>query len=92
MQRPSVLGGACAQTAAMSLKKERKESRLARLKSCQRFAPNPHSSERSFLASSRVNSGERETLETFLAKIAQEQKLRPGIHPGYRRLGESEER
>jgi DNA-binding MarR family transcriptional regulator len=38
-----------------------------------------------------LNPEERETLETFLAKIAQEQKLRPGIHPGYRRLGEREQ-
>lgn len=38
-----------------------------------------------------LNPEERETLEMFLAKIAQEQKLRPGIHPGYRRLGEREE-
>jgi DNA-binding MarR family transcriptional regulator len=37
-----------------------------------------------------LNSDERKTLETILAKIAQEQKLRAGIHPGYRRLGERE--
>ena len=34
-----------------------------------------------------LNSGEREMLEKLLARIAEEQKLRPGIHPGYRRLG-----
>jgi DNA-binding MarR family transcriptional regulator len=34
---------------------------------------------------------EREVLEKFLIRIAEEQKLRPGIHPGYRRLGEREE-
>jgi DNA-binding MarR family transcriptional regulator len=39
-----------------------------------------------------LNPGEREVLEQFLARIAEEQKLRPGIHPGYRRLGEREER
>jgi hypothetical protein len=27
-------------------------------------------------------------LEQLLSKIAKEQALRPGIHPGYRRLGE----
>jgi len=37
-----------------------------------------------------LNSGERETLEKLLARIAEEQRLRPGIHPGYRRLGERE--
>jgi hypothetical protein len=31
-------------------------------------------------------------LERLLARIAEEQKLRPGIHPGYRRLGEGDER
>ena len=34
-----------------------------------------------------LNSDERETLEKLLATIAAEQKLRTGIHPGYRRLG-----
>jgi hypothetical protein len=29
-------------------------------------------------------------LEKLLARIAEEQRLRPGIHPGYRRLGERE--
>ena len=38
-----------------------------------------------------LNSDERETLEKMLAKIAEQQKLRPGIHPGYRRLGGREE-
>ena len=37
-----------------------------------------------------LNSGERETLEKLLARIAEQQRLRPGIHPGYRRLGERE--
>jgi DNA-binding MarR family transcriptional regulator len=37
-----------------------------------------------------LNPDERETLAKFLAKIAEQQKLRPGIHPGYRRLGERE--
>jgi DNA-binding MarR family transcriptional regulator len=37
-----------------------------------------------------LNSGERETLNQLLARIAKEQQLRPGIHPGYRRLGERE--
>ena len=35
-----------------------------------------------------LSHDEREILEKFLARIAEEQKLRPGIHPGYRRLGE----
>jgi DNA-binding MarR family transcriptional regulator len=35
-----------------------------------------------------LNPDEREMLEKFLVRIAEEQKLRPGIHPGYRRLGE----
>ena len=34
-----------------------------------------------------LNSAEREMLEKLLARIAEEQKLRPGIHPGYRRMG-----
>jgi DNA-binding MarR family transcriptional regulator len=38
-----------------------------------------------------LNADERETLERFLAKIAEQQQLRPGIHPGYRRLGGREE-
>ena len=37
-----------------------------------------------------LTSGERETLKQLLARIAEEQQLRPGIHPGYRRLGERE--
>ena len=37
-----------------------------------------------------LSSGEREMLEKLLVRIAEEQKLRPGIHPGYRRLGERE--
>lgn len=37
-----------------------------------------------------LNPDEREMLEKFLTKIAEQQKLRPGIHPGYRRLGERE--
>jgi DNA-binding MarR family transcriptional regulator len=37
-----------------------------------------------------LNPGEREMLEKLLARIAEEQRLRPGIHPGYRRLGERE--
>lgn len=37
-----------------------------------------------------LNPDEREILEKFLARIVEEQKLRPGIHPGYRRLGEGE--
>jgi DNA-binding MarR family transcriptional regulator len=35
-----------------------------------------------------LSPDEREMLEKFLARIAEEQKLRPGIHPGYRRLSE----
>jgi DNA-binding MarR family transcriptional regulator len=35
-----------------------------------------------------LSSSERETLEQLLSKMAKEQELRPGIHPGYRRLGE----
>jgi DNA-binding MarR family transcriptional regulator len=33
-----------------------------------------------------LNSSERELLVRLLARIADEQRLRPGIHPGYRRL------
>jgi DNA-binding MarR family transcriptional regulator len=35
-----------------------------------------------------LSSIERETLEQLLSKIAQEQELKLGVHPGYRRLGE----
>jgi len=38
-----------------------------------------------------LNPDERETLEKFLTKIAEQQKLRSGIHPGYRRLGERDQ-
>ncbi|GAA5118485.1 MarR family winged helix-turn-helix transcriptional regulator [Pseudonocardia adelaidensis] len=31
-----------------------------------------------------LDSSERETLRTFLSRIAADQGLRPGIHPGYR--------
>jgi DNA-binding MarR family transcriptional regulator len=34
-----------------------------------------------------LNASERETLAQLLARIADEQELRPGVHPGYRRLG-----
>ncbi len=34
-----------------------------------------------------LNGSERETLADLLSRIAEEQQLRPGIHPGYRRLG-----
>src|SRR5258708_19035409 len=34
-----------------------------------------------------LNPDEREILEKLLVRIAEEQKLRPGIHRGYRRLG-----
>jgi DNA-binding MarR family transcriptional regulator len=34
-----------------------------------------------------LSDDEREMLVKFLVRIAEEQKLRPGIHPGYRRLG-----
>ena len=37
-----------------------------------------------------LNASERETLASLLSRIAEEQQLRPGIHPGYRRLGEQE--
>ena len=35
-----------------------------------------------------LNPDEREMMQKFLVRIAEEQKLRPGIHPGYRRMGE----
>jgi DNA-binding MarR family transcriptional regulator len=34
-----------------------------------------------------LNTNERETLARLLSRIAEEQQLRPGVHPGYRRLG-----
>jgi DNA-binding MarR family transcriptional regulator len=34
-----------------------------------------------------LNENERETLARLLSRIAEEQQLRPGVHPGYRRLG-----
>jgi DNA-binding MarR family transcriptional regulator len=34
-----------------------------------------------------LSASERETLAKLLLRIAEEQQLRPGIHPGYRRLG-----
>jgi DNA-binding MarR family transcriptional regulator len=34
-----------------------------------------------------LSASERETLAKLLSRIAEEQQLRPGIHPGYRRLG-----
>jgi DNA-binding MarR family transcriptional regulator len=34
-----------------------------------------------------LNENERETLARFLSRIAEEQKLKPGVHPGYRRFG-----
>jgi DNA-binding MarR family transcriptional regulator len=34
-----------------------------------------------------LNPSERETLARLLSRIAEDQQLRPGIHPGYRRLG-----
>ena len=33
-----------------------------------------------------LNAGERQTLAQLLSRIADEQQLRPGVHPGYRRL------
>jgi DNA-binding MarR family transcriptional regulator len=33
-----------------------------------------------------LSASERETLAQLLSRIADEQQLRPGIHPGYRRL------
>ena len=33
-----------------------------------------------------LNASERETLTQLLSRIANEQQLRPGVHPGYRRL------
>ena len=35
-----------------------------------------------------LNENERETLARLLSRIAEEQQLKPGVHPGYRRLGE----
>jgi DNA-binding MarR family transcriptional regulator len=36
-----------------------------------------------------LNANERETLAQLLSRIAEEQRLRPGIHLGYRRMGEN---
>jgi DNA-binding MarR family transcriptional regulator len=33
-----------------------------------------------------LNASERETLAQLLSRIADEEQLRPGIHPGYRRM------
>ena len=35
-----------------------------------------------------LNANEREMLAQLLSRIADEQQLRPGIHPGYRRMRE----
>jgi DNA-binding MarR family transcriptional regulator len=32
-----------------------------------------------------LNASERETLAQLLSRLADEQQLRPGVHPGYRR-------
>jgi len=36
-----------------------------------------------------LDTKEREQMATLLKKIAEQQGLRPGVHPGYRRLGEA---
>jgi DNA-binding MarR family transcriptional regulator len=36
---------------------------------------------------SSLNEGERAQLSTLLQRIADDQKLTPGVHPGYRRFG-----
>jgi DNA-binding MarR family transcriptional regulator len=36
---------------------------------------------------SSLSEGERKQLSELLQKIADDQKLTPGVHPGYRRLG-----
>jgi DNA-binding MarR family transcriptional regulator len=39
-----------------------------------------------------LNENERETLARLLSRIAEEQQLKPGVHPGYRRLGEEKKK
>jgi DNA-binding MarR family transcriptional regulator len=39
-----------------------------------------------------LNENERETLARLLSRIAEEQQLKPGVHPGYRRLGQEEKK
>jgi DNA-binding MarR family transcriptional regulator len=39
-----------------------------------------------------LNENERETLARLLSLIAEEQQLKPGVHPGYRRLGEEKKK
>lgn len=39
-----------------------------------------------------LSSDEQQQLATFLQRIADQQGLTPGVHPGYRRIGESNEK
>jgi DNA-binding MarR family transcriptional regulator len=39
-----------------------------------------------------LNKDERQTLARLLSRIAEKQQLRPGVHPGYRRLGKKSEK
>lgn len=38
-----------------------------------------------------LNPGERETLASLLSRIAEQQDLTAGVHPGYRKLGRANE-
>src|SRR5262249_12123566 len=38
-----------------------------------------------------LNPGEREMLATLLSRIAEQQHLTEGVHPGYRKLGRGKE-
>jgi DNA-binding MarR family transcriptional regulator len=42
------------------------------------------------MLASSLSEGERETLRSLLERIAQEKGLTPGVHPGYKTLGDTD--